>query len=78
VIRRSLLLLAFVLLSSIAGGATTSLAATDDPASLIRDLGSRALAPMPDGDTAAARQGRFRQLFRQYFDVEACVWGHIG
>ena len=77
-IRRSLLLLAFVLLSSIVGGATRSLAATDDPASLIRDLASRALAPMPDGDTAAARQGRFRQLFRQYFDVEACARSALG
>jgi phospholipid transport system substrate-binding protein len=76
--RRSLLLLAFVLLSSILGGATRSLAATDDPASLIRDLGSRALAPMPDGKTAAAKQGRFRQLFRQYFDVEACARSALG
>jgi ABC-type transporter MlaC component len=77
-IRRSLLLLAFVLFPSIVGGATRSLAATDDPASLIRDLGSRALAPMPDGDTAAARQARFRQLFRQYFDVEACARSALG
>ena len=77
-IRRSLLLLAFVLLSSIVGGATRSLAATDDPASLIRDLASRALAPMPDGDTAAARQGHFRQLFRQYFDVKACARSALG
>ena len=77
-IRRSLLLLAFVLLSSIVGGATRSLAATDDPASLIRDLASRALAPVPDGDTAAARQGHFRQLFRQYFDVEACARSALG
>ena len=77
-IQRFLLLLAFVLLSSIVGGATRSLAATDDPASLIRDLASRALAPMPDGDTAAARQGHFRQLFRQYFDVEACARSALG
>jgi phospholipid transport system substrate-binding protein len=76
--QRFLLLLAFVLLFSIVGGATRSLAATDDPASLIRDLASRALAPMPDGDTAAGRQGRFRQLFRQYFDVEACARSALG
>ena len=33
---------------------------------------------MPNGDTAAARQGRFRQLFRQYFDVEACARSALG
>src|ERR1700722_17502481 len=65
-IRRSLLLSAFVLLSSIIGGTPRSLAATDDPASFVSDLGTRALAAMRNGDTAAV-QGRFRQLFRQYF-----------
>ena len=62
-ILRSLLLSAFVLLSSIIGGAPRSLAATDDPASFVNDLGTRALAAMRNGDTAAV-QGRFRQLFR--------------
>jgi phospholipid transport system substrate-binding protein len=76
-ILRSLLLSAFVLLSSIIGGAPRSLAATDDPASFVNDLGTRALAAMRNGDTAAV-QGRFRQLFRQYFDAEACARSALG
>src|SRR6266478_1482971 len=76
-IQRSLLLSAFVLLSSIIGGAPRSLAATDDPASFVSDLGTRALAAMRNGDTAAV-QGRFRQLFRQYFDAEACARSALG
>ena len=76
-IQRSLLLSAFVLLSSIIGGAPKSLAATDDPASFVGDLGTRALAAMRNGDTAAV-QGRFRQLFRQYFDAEACARSALG
>jgi phospholipid transport system substrate-binding protein len=54
------------------------LAATVDPTSFVSDLGSRALASMPNEDTAAARQERFRQLFRQYFDVEACARSALG
>ena len=77
-IRRLLLLSAFVLLSSIVGGAPRSLAATDDPSSFVNNLGSRALAAMRNGDTAAAKPGRFRQLFRQYFDVEACARSALG
>jgi ABC-type transporter MlaC component len=76
-IRRSLLLSAFVLLSSIMGVAPRSLAATDDPASIVGDLGTRALAAMRNGDTAAV-QGRFRQPFRQYFDAEACGRSALG
>jgi len=76
-ILRSLLLSAFVLLSSIIGGAPRSLVATDDPASFVNDLGTRALAAMRNGDTAAV-QGRFRQLFRQYFDAEACARSALG
>jgi ABC-type transporter MlaC component len=76
-IQRSLLLSAFVLLSSIIGGAPRSLATTDDPASFVNDLGTRALAAMRNGDTAAV-QGRFRQLFRQYFDAEACARSALG
>jgi phospholipid transport system substrate-binding protein len=76
-IQRSLLLSAFVLLSSIIGGAPRSLAAGDDPASFVNDLGTRALAAMRNGDTAAV-QGRFRQLFRQYFDAEACARSALG
>jgi phospholipid transport system substrate-binding protein len=71
--RRSLLLCAFLLLASIIGGAPGSVAAADDPATFVGALGSRAFAAMQNGDTAAAKQGQFRQLFRQYFDVEACA-----
>ena len=76
-ILRFLLLSAFVLLSSIVGGAAKSLAATDGPASFVSDLASRALAPMPNEDTAV-KQERFRQLFRQYFDVESCARSALG
>ena len=76
-ILRSLLLSAFVL-SSILGGAPRSFAAADDPVNFVTDLGSRALAAMGNGDTAAATQVRFRQLFRQYFDVEACARAALG
>jgi phospholipid transport system substrate-binding protein len=76
-ILRFLLLSAFVLLSSIVGGAPKSLAATDGPASFVSDLASRALARMPNEDTTV-KQERFRQLFRQYFDVEACARAALG
>ena len=76
-ILRSLLLSAFVLLSSIIGGASSALAASVDPTSFVSDLASRALAPMPNEDTAV-KQERFRQLFRQYFDVEACARAALG
>ena len=66
-IQRFLLVSAFVLFSSIIEDAPKSLAATNDSASFVSDLASRAFAPMPNADTTAARQGRFRQLFRQYF-----------
>src|SRR6266436_2874241 len=75
-IQRSLLS-AFVLLSSIIGGAPRSLAATDDPASVVGDLGTRALAAMRNDDTVGV-QGRFRQLFRQYFDAGACARSALG
>jgi len=76
-IQRFLLLSAFVLFSSIIEDAPKSLAATDGPASFVSDLASRALAPMPNEDTAV-KQERFRQLFRQYFDVEACARAALG
>jgi phospholipid transport system substrate-binding protein len=76
-ILRSLLLSAFVLLSSFIGGAPRALAAAVDPTSFVSDLASRALAPMPNEDTAV-KQERFRQLFRQYFDVEACARAALG
>src|SRR6266403_5762369 len=67
-IQRSLLLTAFVLLSGIIGGAPRSLAASDGipGASFVNDLGTRALAAMRNGDTAAV-QGQFPPLFRRYF-----------
>ena len=77
-IRRSLLLSAFVLLAGIIGGAPISFAAADNPVNFVADLGSRALAAMGNGDTAAATQVRFRQLFRQYFDVESCARFALG
>src|SRR2546423_8696703 len=78
-IQRSLLLSAFVLLSGIIGGAPRSLAASDGipGASFVNDLGTRALAAIRNGDTAAV-QGQFRQLFRRYFDVEACARSALG
>jgi phospholipid transport system substrate-binding protein len=76
--QRFLLLSAFVLYSSIIGDTPSSLAATNDPASIVGDLGSRAIAAMRNGDTASANQELFRELFRQYFDVEACARVALG
>ncbi len=73
----SLLLSAFVLLSSIIGSPPRSVAAADDPANFVNDLGTRALAAMRNGDMAAV-QGQFRQLFRRYFDAEACARSALG
>jgi phospholipid transport system substrate-binding protein len=58
--------------------APRSVVAADDPAIFVSDLGAGALAATRDGDTAAARQGRFRQLYRQNFDVEACARFALG
>jgi phospholipid transport system substrate-binding protein len=77
-IQRFLLLSAFVLFSSITEDTSRSLTATNDPASFVGDLGSRAIAAMRNGDTVADQQERFRQLFRQYFDVEACARVALG
>jgi hypothetical protein len=79
--QRFLLLSAFVLFVSILVDTPRSLAATNDPVSIVGDIGSRAIAAMRNGDTAAANQKRFRELFHQYFDVEAApvlLSGHIG
>jgi phospholipid transport system substrate-binding protein len=73
-IRRFLLLSAFVIFSTIIVDTSRSLAVTNDPASVVGDLGSRAIASMQSGDTAAAKQ----ELFRQYFDVEACARFALG
>ena len=80
-IQRFLLLSAFALFSSIIEDAPKSLAATNDPASFVSDLASRALAPMPNADTTAARQERFASC-----SVSISTWnpapvplsGHIG
>src|SRR5438045_6258272 len=77
-IARSLLLSACVVLSISVAEAPRSVAATNDPASVVSDLWSRAVAPMPNDTTLTARQERFRQLFRQYFDVEACARSALG
>ena len=76
-IRRSLIVSIFLLLSCVIGGAPRGLAASD-PVSFVTDLGTRALAAMRSGGAAAAKQGQFGQLFRQYFDVEACARSALG
>ena len=76
--QRFLLLSAFVLFSSIIGDTPSSLAARNDPASIVGDPGGRAASILQNGDTAAAKQEQFRQLFRQYFDVEACARFALG
>jgi hypothetical protein len=76
-IQRFLLMSAFVLFFSILEDTPKSLAATNDPARFVSELVSRALAE----DTTAARQVRFRQLFRLYFDLRPApdpLSGHIG
>ena len=77
-IQRFLLLSAFVLFSSIIVDTPRSLAAPNDPASIVGDLGGRAISVLQNGDTAAAKHEQFRQLFRQYFDVEACARAALG
>src|SRR5689334_16874308 len=76
-IKSAVLVLAFILLFNI-GQAPRSVAATNDPSSVVSDVGGRALASVPNENTAAVRQGLFRQLFRQYFDVEACARAALG
>jgi phospholipid transport system substrate-binding protein len=77
-IQRFLLLSALVLFSSIIGDTPRSLAAANDPAHIVGDLGGRAISVLQNGDTAAVKQEQFRQLFRQYFDVEACARFALG
>lgn len=76
-IRRVFLLSAFILVSGIIWDTPRSAAAAD-PASIVSDLGSRALAAMRNGDVAAVSQARLRQLFSEYFDVEACARSALG
>ena len=44
----------------------------------VSDLEERTLAAIRDGDTEAAQQWRFRQLYRQYFDTEAGARAALG
>jgi len=50
----------------------------ESPESFVANLEHRALAAMQEGETAAAQQWRFRQLYRQYFDTEACARAALG
>jgi phospholipid transport system substrate-binding protein len=50
----------------------------ENPLSLVNNLGIRALAAMQNGDTSAAREERFRQVYRRYFDEEACAHYALG
>ena len=77
-IRRFLLLSAYILLSGIIAGTPRSFAATDGPASFVNDVGTRALAGIGDANTEEARQVLFRQLFRRYFDAQACARSALG
>jgi phospholipid transport system substrate-binding protein len=67
--------LAFLLIGGV--GAAPSWAASD-ASSFINNLGNRAVGAMNSSDSPAARQGMFRQLFRQYFDVDACARSAMG
>ena len=69
-LRRSLLAAALAL----AGGAVAPAlpaAAAADPAALIRELGNRALEVLGKNVGSTERAARFRQLFREDFDVPA-------
>ena len=46
--------------------------------SFVTNLEDRALAAMRNGNTAAAQQWGFRQLYRQYFDTEGCARAALG
>jgi phospholipid transport system substrate-binding protein len=50
----------------------------ESPVSFVSDLEDRALAAMRYEDTAATQQWHFRQLYRQYFDTEACARSALG
>ena len=67
--QRFLLLSAFVLFSSSIGDVPRSLAATNDPASIVGDLGGRAISVLQNGDTAAAKQELLLQYGRRGVDA---------
>src|SRR5271166_379378 len=64
--RRSVLTTALVL---IVGALAPALAATADPATVINNLGNRALEVLGKNTTPAQRVARFHELFREEFDV---------
>ncbi len=66
--RRSLFSAAFAFLAAAAMAAAPA-AAAPDPAALIRDLGNQALAVLGKNVKSPERAARFRQLFREDFDV---------
>ena len=75
---RSQVIAGLFVASMLIGSVPMSVSAADDPASFIGDLGSRALGAMQNGNAVAAKQVLFRQLFRQYFDVETCARSALG
>jgi len=50
--------------------------AAADPASFVADLGKRAIAVL--GTTGAVRQQRFREVFRDGFDIHYCAQAVLG
>jgi phospholipid transport system substrate-binding protein len=66
----------FALLFGVIGAAPSS--AETDAAGFISDLGGRALAAIQSANSTVAKQAQFRQLFHQYFDVEACARAALG
>src|SRR5271165_1964452 len=64
---RRTVLTAFVLF--VAALAPIALAATADPATVINNLGNRALEVLGKNTTPAQRVARFHELFREEFDV---------
>ena len=77
-IQRFLLLSAFVLFSSILVDTKKAWPPRMSRRALSAILGGRAISVLQNGDTAAAKQEQFRQLFRQYFDVESCARFALG
>ncbi|HEY3910153.1 MAG TPA: ABC transporter substrate-binding protein [Stellaceae bacterium] len=77
-IGRSLLLSALVLSSSIIGVVPKSWAGSRAAVNVVNDFGSLVLAAMRSGDTTAAREARFRPLYRRYFDEEVCARAALG
>ena len=67
-LRRSVLIAAFLFVAGAHAPAAPAAAAAD-PAAMISNLGSRALQVLGKDATQAQRVARFRELLRQDFDV---------